>query len=76
MTAAEINTRTVISAVWSLHSARARWPTAAEVAVYLEAPEADIRKLLRELKAARLFRDRRRSNRVVWGPWDPTEFMR
>lgn len=71
----DINTRTVMRAVWDLHGHGA-WPTVAKISAYLEAPESDVRPLLTQLKARRIFKDRRRNNETVWGPWDPAEFER
>jgi DNA-binding IscR family transcriptional regulator len=71
-----INTRIVISAVWALHGGRSEWPTVADIAAHLETDEKVVRPLLRELKASRIFRDRRRRGETVWGPWDPAEFAR
>lgn len=70
----EVTNRMVLGAVWDLH--RAQWPTADEVADYLKVPVADVRRCLRELKAARIFKDRRRKGRQVWGPWNDEEFER
>ena len=71
-----INTRTVISAVWELHGHGSGWPTVAALGRYLEVPEDEVRPLLRELKAKRILKDRRRQHQTVWGPWDPAEFAR
>lgn len=70
MTTANIDSRTVMNAIWRLHDRARRWPTVAEIADYLEVDEKIVRPLLRELKSARLYRDRQRDNRRVWMPWD------
>lgn len=68
----KVSNRMVISAVWELH--RGGWPTSDEIAAYLKVPADDVLSCLRDLKALRIFKDRRRKGRQVWGPWSDEEF--
>ena len=71
MAAPQINTRTVINAIWNLRGVGpAGWPTRAEIAAHLRVEETLVRPLLTELKAKRLFDSRQRSRRQVWMPWE------
>lgn len=67
--AAEITTRTIISAAWTLYSRRSKWPTAEAIAEYLRVPLDDVERLLRELRRKRLFDKRQRQGEKVWMPW-------
>jgi hypothetical protein len=53
--AADINTRTIISAAWTLYGRRSKWPTAEAIAEYLRAPLDEVERLLRELRRKRVF---------------------
>jgi hypothetical protein len=60
----------VISAIYHLGDRHQRtWPTAADIARYLEADESQVLACLRALRSQRLFRDRRRKGQRVWMPW-------
>lgn len=66
-----ITTTAVMHAVYTLGRNRhPTWPTAQEIADWLEAPEPEVLGILRDLKGQRLFRDRTRQKRRVWMPWD------
>lgn len=62
--------RQVISAVWQLYDRHGEWRTSADIAKYLEHDEKIVRRALSQLKAKRIFRDRQRSGRKVWMPWE------
>lgn len=62
-----ISSHAVMRAVYDL--GRSKWPTAPEIAAYLETDETEVRAKLLDLKRQRIFRDRRRHNRRVWMPW-------
>jgi DNA-binding XRE family transcriptional regulator len=67
---AEISTRTVMTAVFTLHDRdRPNWPTAERVAEYLRVSTDDVLPLLRELKRKRIFMDRQRRGKRVWMSW-------
>jgi hypothetical protein len=66
---------TVIRAIHDLRrqeGARSIWPTANQIAAYLRAPTEDVAACLEELKAERIFTDRRRKGERVWMPWSET----
>jgi hypothetical protein len=67
--AVDINTRTIISAAWTLYGRRSKWPTAEAIAEYLRAPLDEVERLLRELRRKRVFDARQRSGEKVWMPW-------
>ncbi len=72
MPESKINARTVISAVWALNlgpTSRYPWPTAEHIAKHLKTEEAVVLGHLRDLKAQRLMKDRRRKGERVWMPW-------
>lgn len=66
---ADINTRTVIGAVHELER-RNGWPTAGNIAEYLQAPVNEVLHHLRTLRRQRILDDRQRAGKRVWMPWE------
>lgn len=66
----KITASTVMSAIHELYRSTAHWPTADDIAGYLEVDRAVITPLLRELRDRRLYRSRQRNRRKVWMPWE------
>lgn len=64
--------KAVIQALYDLHERHGRWPTAGDVAAYLELDEHAARRALLSLRRARIFRDRQREGVRVWMPWRET----
>lgn len=70
MTFVPLTTASVIRAIYDLGDRHGgRWPTVPDIAGYLRSDEPEVRACLRELRAQRLFTDRRRKGRTVWMPW-------
>jgi predicted ArsR family transcriptional regulator len=63
-----VSSRAVIRAVWTLHD-RTTPTTVEAIAKYLQTPESDVKRELRELKASRLVDVRTRKGERVWLPW-------
>lgn len=62
-------THTVIRSLYDLRERTGRDVTADDVAVHLKTDVDVVLPLLRELKAARIFKDARRKGKRVWMPW-------
>jgi hypothetical protein len=69
-TKADIETTTVIGALWVLHDRTGHWPTAERIADFLEAPLGDVLRHLRTLRRKRIFEHRQRRGERVWLPWE------
>ena len=67
---ATIGSSSVMGAVYTLHRRLGRWPSAKEIAGYLEVDRTAVAPLLADLRDRRLFRDRQRSGIKVWMPWE------
>lgn len=67
----DITGASVIRAIYNLGDrGQHTWPTAAKLARYLEADEAQVLEHLRELRTGRIMRDRQRKGQRVWMPWE------
>jgi hypothetical protein len=71
VSASTVSNGNVISAIYHLGDRHQRtWPTAADIARHLKADESQVLTCLRDLRAQRLMRDRRRKGQRVWMPWE------